>query len=80
MARTVDVVVISDTHLGTYGCQAKELFTYLKSVSPKTLIINGDFIDIWQFSKSNFPKYHLKVIKKENSNINLFNVNIQETH
>lgn len=64
MARTVDIVVISDTHLGTYGCQAKELFTYLKSVSPKTLIINGDFIDIWQFSKSYFPKYHLKVIKK----------------
>jgi UDP-2,3-diacylglucosamine pyrophosphatase LpxH len=64
MARIVDVVVISDTHLGTYGCQAKELFTYLKSVSPKTLIINGDFIDIWQFSKSYFPKYHLKVIKK----------------
>ncbi len=64
MARVVDVVVISDTHLGTYGCQAKELFTYLKSVSPKTLIINGDFIDIWQFSKSYFPKYHLKVIKK----------------
>jgi len=64
MARNVDVVVISDTHLGTYGCQAKELFTYLKSVSPKTLIINGDFIDIWQFSKSYFPKYHLKVIKK----------------
>ena len=64
MARTVDVVVISDTHLGTFGCQAKELFTYLKSVSPKTLIINGDFIDIWQFSKSYFPKYHLKVIKK----------------
>ena len=64
MARDVDVVVISDTHLGTYGCQAKELFTYLKSVAPKTLIINGDFIDIWQFSKSYFPKYHLKVIKK----------------
>ena len=64
MARIVDVVVISDTHLGTYGCQAKELFTYLKSVAPKTLIINGDFIDIWQFSKSYFPKYHLKVIKK----------------
>ena len=64
MARDVDVVVISDTHLGTYGCQAKELFTYLKSVSPKTLIINGDFIDIWQFSKSYFPKYNLKVIKK----------------
>jgi len=64
MARIVDVVVISDTHLGTYGCQAKELLSYLKSIAPKTLIINGDFIDIWQFKKSYFPKHHLKVIKK----------------
>jgi UDP-2,3-diacylglucosamine pyrophosphatase LpxH len=64
MARSVEVIVISDIHLGTYGCQAKELLSYLKSVSPKTLIINGDFIDIWQFKKSYFPKPHLKVIKK----------------
>lgn len=62
--RKVDLVVISDTHLGTYGCQAKELLNYLKSIKPKTLIINGDFIDIWQFKKNYFPKNHLKVIKK----------------
>jgi UDP-2,3-diacylglucosamine pyrophosphatase LpxH len=64
MLRNVEVVVISDVHLGTYGCQAKELLNYLKSISPKKLIINGDFIDIWQFKKSYFPKNHLKVIKK----------------
>lgn len=64
MARKVDIVVISDVHLGTYGCQAKELLHYLKSVQPKQLIINGDFIDIWQFKKSYFPKSHLKIIKK----------------
>lgn len=64
MARNVDIVVISDVHLGTYGCQAKELLNYLKSVQPKQLIINGDFIDIWQFKKSYFPKSHLKIIKK----------------
>lgn len=33
-ARAIDVVVISDVHLGTYGCQAKELLRYLKSIDP----------------------------------------------
>lgn len=62
--RVVDLVVISDVHLGTYGCQAKELLNYLNSIKPKQLILNGDIIDIWQFRKSYFPKSHLKVIKK----------------
>lgn len=62
--RTVDVVVISDVHLGTYGCHAKELLKYLKSIKPKTLILNGDIIDIWQFSKSYWPESHMKVIRK----------------
>lgn len=61
--RKVDLVVISDVHLGTYGCHAKELLLYLKSIKPKTIILNGDFIDIWQFSKSYWPKSHTKVIK-----------------
>lgn len=62
--RTVELVVISDLHLGTYGCHAKELLEYLNSIKPKTLILNGDIIDIWNFRKSYFPKAHLKVIKK----------------
>ncbi len=33
--RKVDVLVISDVHLGTYGCHAKELLFYLKSITPK---------------------------------------------
>ena len=49
--RNIKVAVISDTHLGTYGCHAKELNTYLKSIDPEILIINGDFIDIWNLSK-----------------------------
>ena len=61
--RKVEVVVISDVHLGTRGCHAKELLQYLKSIQPKTVILNGDIIDIWQFKKSYFPKAHLKVIK-----------------
>ena len=62
--RKVEVVVISDVHLGTYGCHAKQLLTYLNSISPKKLILNGDIIDIWQFKKRYFPKSHLRVIKK----------------
>jgi UDP-2,3-diacylglucosamine pyrophosphatase LpxH len=62
--RKVEIAVISDVHLGTYGCHAKHLLTYLNSIEPKKLILNGDIIDIWQFSKRYFPKSHLKVIKK----------------
>ena len=62
--RKVKVVVVSDVHLGTYGCHAKELLDYLSSIKPKILILNGDIIDIWQFRKSYFPESHLKIIKK----------------
>lgn len=62
--RKVEIVVLSDIHLGTYGCHAEELITYLSTIKPKILILNGDIIDIWQFRKSYFPKNHLKVIKK----------------
>ena len=61
--RKLDIVVISDVHLGTFGCRATELHNYLKTINPKTLILNGDIIDIWQFNKRYFPKPHLKVIK-----------------
>jgi UDP-2,3-diacylglucosamine pyrophosphatase LpxH len=62
--RELDVVVISDVHLGTYGCHAVELVTYLRSISPRLLILNGDIIDGWQFSKKYFPASHLQVIKE----------------
>ncbi len=62
--RPVDVVVISDIHLGTYGCRAKELAAYLKTISPSILILNGDIFDGWQFSKRYFPTSHMNVIKE----------------
>jgi UDP-2,3-diacylglucosamine pyrophosphatase LpxH len=62
--REVDIVIISDVHLGTYGCHAKELLKYLKSIKPKMLILNGDIIDIWQFSKSYWPEAHMKVVRR----------------
>jgi UDP-2,3-diacylglucosamine pyrophosphatase LpxH len=62
--RNLDVAVISDVHLGTYGCHATELVNYLKSISPKLLVLNGDIIDGWQFSKRYFPLSHIQVIKE----------------
>lgn len=62
--RSLDIVVISDVHLGIYGCHAKELVQYLDSIDPKILVLNGDIIDIWQFSKRYFPKAHTKVIRR----------------
>jgi len=62
--RELPLVVISDLHLGTYGCRAQELYRYLKSIKPETLVLNGDIIDIWQFRKRYFPKAHLKVLKQ----------------
>lgn len=62
--RLVDVAVISDLHLGTYGCHAKEIVNYLQSISPRLLVLNGDIIDGWQFSKRYFPPSHLQVIKE----------------
>ncbi|MGS0525881.1 UDP-2,3-diacylglucosamine diphosphatase [Zobellia nedashkovskayae] len=57
------MVVISDIHLGTYGCHAKELIQYLKSINPKQVVLNGDIVDIWQFNKRYWPKSHMKVVK-----------------
>lgn len=61
--REVDIVVLSDLHLGTYGCHATELLRYLKSIKPRAVILNGDIIDIWQFSKRYWPASHMMVIK-----------------
>ena len=62
--KELDILVISDVHLGTYGCHAKELLNYLSSVNPKQIILNGDIIDMWQFSKSYFPESHVQILRK----------------
>lgn len=61
--RTVDLLVISDIHLGTYGCHATELLQYLHSIEPREIILNGDIVDIWQFSKRYWPASHMQVIE-----------------
>ena len=61
--RRVQVAVISDVHLGTYGCHAKEVLRYLKSIRPQVLVLNGDIVDIWQFSKNYWPPAHMRVVR-----------------
>lgn len=62
--RALQVCVLSDLHLGTYGCHAQEICEYLKSIKPEILVLNGDIIDIWQFRKSYFPPEHMQVIRE----------------
>jgi len=61
--RKVEILVLSDIHLGTYGCHAKQLLSYLRTIRPKMVVLNGDIIDIWQFSKRYWPKSHMKIVK-----------------
>ncbi|PIY12854.1 MAG: UDP-2,3-diacylglucosamine hydrolase [Flexibacter sp. CG_4_10_14_3_um_filter_32_15] len=64
MKRKVEVVIISDVHLGTYGSKALPLLEYLNSIEPKIVVLNGDIIDGWQFSRKYFPTSHVEVVKK----------------
>lgn len=62
--REIELAVISDIHLATHACKPKKVLKYLKSIQPKTLVLNGDIIDSWRFSRNYFPKPQLKVIRQ----------------
>ena len=61
--RDVEIVVLSDLHLGSYGCHAEELLKYLKSINPKKVILNGDVIDFWQMNKKYWKESHTKILR-----------------
>lgn len=61
----VRTVWISDIHLGTPGCQAQALLTFLKEVECDTLYLVGDIIDGWQLRRSWYwPQAHNDVVQK----------------
>ena len=64
MKRNIEILVLSDVHLGSYGCRANLLIDYLRSITPEVIVLNGDFFDIWQFKKSYFPIEHAQIIQK----------------
>ncbi|NBB88290.1 MAG: UDP-2,3-diacylglucosamine diphosphatase [Bacteroidetes bacterium] len=62
MKRQLDVVILSDLHLGSYHCRARELLQYLNSIQPKSLVLNGDVIERAAISKRYFPRMHMQII------------------
>jgi UDP-2,3-diacylglucosamine pyrophosphatase LpxH len=55
---------VSDTHLGTSGCQAEMLLDFLKSTECETLYLVGDIIDGWQLRKGWYwPPRHNDVVR-----------------
>ncbi len=55
---------ISDTHLGTPGCNAALLLDFLKSVKCETLYLVGDIVDGWQLRKGWYwPQAHNDIVR-----------------
>ncbi|MEN3971941.1 UDP-2,3-diacylglucosamine diphosphatase [Sphingomicrobium sp. XHP0235] len=57
-------VFVSDTHLGTKGCQADMLLDFLRSIDCDTLYLVGDIVDGWQLRKGWYwPSLHNDVVR-----------------
>lgn len=60
--REVDIVIISDVHLGAVDCKAQALLDYLISIQVQTLVLNGDFLDFVQYRKYGLNDIQKKVV------------------
>ncbi len=60
----VRTVIISDVHLGTPDCKAREVNHFLRVVRCEKLILNGDIIDAWQLRRAGqWTKAHTRFIR-----------------
>jgi UDP-2,3-diacylglucosamine pyrophosphatase LpxH len=58
-------VWISDTHLGTAGCNAELLHDFLHSIKPETLYLVGDIIDGWRLKRGWYwPARHNDIVRR----------------
>ena len=64
MKRQCDIAVISDVHLGVPQCRAASLLSYLNSIDPKQIILNGDIFDIQKRKGKYWPREHQRVVRK----------------
>jgi UDP-2,3-diacylglucosamine pyrophosphatase LpxH len=62
--KCLSINILSDLHLGIYGCQADQILRYLDTIDPDILILNGDIVDMWNQSKYTFTSTHIMVIKR----------------
>ncbi len=56
---------ISDTHLGTRGCNAEALLDFLRRYDSDTLYLVGDIVDGWKLRRSWYwPQSHNDIVQK----------------
>ena len=68
-------MILSDAHLGTPDCKAREAHHFLRHGRGGKLILNGDIIDGWQLPRSGqwtkahtrFIRIALKMLEKKNT-------------
>jgi UDP-2,3-diacylglucosamine pyrophosphatase LpxH len=58
-------IFISDIHLGTAGCQAEQLLSFLRVHQSEYLYLVGDIVDGWQLKRRwHWPQAHNDVVQK----------------
>lgn len=57
-----DITIISDLHLGSEVCQSKSLLSFLSNLKTRTLILNGDIFDSWNFKR--LKKAHWNILSE----------------
>lgn len=64
MKTTYRTIFLSDIHLGSKGCQAEKLVSFLQNTESEYLIFCGDIIDFWAMKRQvHWPRPHNKVIQ-----------------
>jgi UDP-2,3-diacylglucosamine pyrophosphatase LpxH len=57
-------VFLSDVHLGSRDCRARELLEFLDSIEVDHLYLVGDIVDLWSLRKSFYwPQEHNEVLR-----------------
>ena len=57
-------VFVSDVHLGSRDCRARELLKFLESIEADYLFLVGDIVDFWSLRRSFYwPEEHNEVLR-----------------
>lgn len=65
LPQIIDALFLSDIHIGSKGCNAKQALEVLKMYQPKKLFLVGDIIDGWLLKKRiHWTKHYTSLIRK----------------
>lgn len=62
--RPIDLLALSDCHLGTRHCRGEELAAYLAGIAPREVVLNGDIVDLRELSRSAWKRSHTAVVQR----------------